>query len=262
MSKEQLNYLKKIKKNNFLVKFMQLMLVVSLLISWELLTKYELLNSFIWSSPSRIINTIIGLVTTNNFFNHIGITLFEVLISFSLGIILAFFIALLLYQFKFLARVLDPFLTMLNSLPKVALGPLIIIIVGANMKSIILMALLINMIVSIISIYNGFINTDEYKLKLLKSLGATKMEILKNLVIPESYQTIVTSLKLNLSLTLIGVIMGEFLVSKEGIGYLIVYGKQVFNLDYVMTGIILLAIISYIIYKFITVLERKLLKHL
>lgn len=262
MSKEQLTYLKKIKKNNFLVKFMQLVLVVSLLISWELLTKYKLLNSFIWSSPSRIINTIIGLVTTNNFFNHIGITLFEVLISFSLGIILAFFIALLLYQFKFLARVLDPFLTMLNSLPKVALGPLIIIIVGANMKSIILMALLINMIVSIISIYNGFINTDEYKLKLLKSLGATKMEILKNLVIPESYQTIVTSLKLNLSLTLIGVIMGEFLVSKEGIGYLIVYGKQVFNLDYVMTGIILLAIISYIIYKFITVLERKLLKHL
>lgn len=262
MSKEQLAYLKKIKKNNFLVKFMQLMLVVSLLISWELSTKYELLNSFIWSSPSRIINTIIGLVTTNNFFNHIGITLFEVLISFSLGIILAFFIALLLYQFKFLARVLDPFLTMLNSLPKVALGPLIIIIVGANMKSIILMALLINMIVSIISIHNGFINTDEYKLKLLKSLGATKSDILKNLVIPESYQSIVTSLKLNLSLTLIGVIMGEFLVSKEGIGYLIVYGKQVFNLDYVMTGIILLAFISYIIYKFITVLERKLLKHL
>lgn len=262
MSKEQLAYLKKIKKDNLSVKLVQLLLVASLLISWELLTKYNILNSFIWSSPSRIINTIIELILAHNFFNHIGITLLEVLISFSLGIILAFFIALLLYQFKFLAKVLDPFLTMLNSLPKVALGPLIIIIVGANMKSIILMALLINMIVSIISIYNGFINTDEYKLRLLKSLGATKSDILKNLVIPGSYQTIVTSLKLNLGLTLIGVIMGEFLVSKEGIGYLIVYGKQVFNLDYVMTGIILLALISYLIYKLITILERKLLKHL
>lgn len=262
MSNEQKLFLKNIKKEKIIIKLFQLLLVFIILIAWEMLTKYEIINGFIWSSPSRIIITIFNLIQNDSFFNHISITLLEVLISFFLGILLAFIIALILYIYKFLAKIIDPFLTMLNSLPKVALGPLIIIIAGANIKSIIIMALLINVIVSTLTIYNGFNNTDEYKLKLLKTLGASKKDILINLVIPSSYQTIVTSLKLNLSLTLIGVIMGEFLVSKEGIGYLIVYGKQVFNLDYVMTGIILLAIISYIIYKLITILEQMLLKHL
>lgn len=262
MSNEQLEYLKKLKKEKFKILFTQIALIFIFIISWELLVKYKIINGFIYSSPSRIYKTIIELISNNNFFNHIIVTLSEVIISFSLGIISSFIFALILYQFKFLAKVLDPFLTMLNSLPKIALGPLIIIIIGANKLSIIVMALLINLIVSTLSIYNGFQSTDEYKLKLLKSFNASKLDIIQKLIIPSSYQTIITSLKLNLSLTLIGVIMGEFLVSKEGIGYIIIYGKQVFNLDYVMTGILLLAIISYVIYKIINILEKKLLKHI
>jgi len=262
MSDKQKLYLKKEKRYKIKIILLQILLVLVILFFWELLVNLEIINSFIYSSPSRIIDTIILLIKENNFFIHIYTTLVEVLISFTLGISLGFIIALLLYEFKLLAKVLDPFLTMLNSLPKVALGPLIIIICGANTKSIILMALLINLIVSIITIYNGFISTDEYKLKLFKSMKANKLQILTRLVIPSSYQTIITSLKLNISLTLIGVIMGEFLVSKQGIGYLIVYGKQVFNLNLVMTGIILLLIISYILYKLIIMLENKLLKHI
>ena len=262
MSINQLNFLKSEKKYKRNIIFLQILLIIIFLTLWELLVNFDILNSFIYSSPSRIVNTIIALINDNNFFIHIYTTLIEIIISFILGISLGFIIALLLYEFKMLAKILDPFLTMLNSLPKVALGPLIIILCGANQKSIILMALLINLIVSIITIYNGFISTDEYKLKLFKSMKATKFQILTKLVIPSSYQTIVTSLKLNISLTLIGVIMGEFLVSKQGIGYLIVYGKQVFNLNLVMTGIILLLILSYILYKLIVMLENKLLKHI
>ena len=262
MSFNQKKFLKQEKINKFKILFFQFLLVASFLILWEILVNLEIISAFIYSSPSRIINTIISLIQSNNFFIHIYTTLIEVFISFILGITLGFIIALILYEFKILAKILDPFLTMLNSLPKVALGPLIIIVCGANTKSIILMALLINLIISIITIYNGFISTDEYKIKLLKSMKASKIQILTKLVIPHSYQTIITSLKLNISLTLIGVIMGEFLVSKQGIGYLIVYGKQVFNLNLVMTGIILLIIISYILYKIITILENKLLKHL
>lgn len=262
MSFNQKKFLKQEKINKFKILFFQFLLVASFLILWEVLVNLEIISAFIYSSPSRIINTIISLIQSNNFFIHIYTTLIEVFISFILGITLGFIIALILYEFKILAKILDPFLTMLNSLPKVALGPLIIIVCGANTKSIILMALLINLIISIITIYNGFISTDEYKIKLLKSMKASKIQILTKLVIPHSYQTIITSLKLNISLTLIGVIMGEFLVSKQGIGYLIVYGKQVFNLNLVMTGIILLIIISYILYKIITILENKLLKHL
>mgnify|MGYP004571796967 CR=1 FL=1 len=262
MSKEQKYYLKSLKREKLLVVFTQSILLIILLGSWEILVEKNIINGFIYSSPSRIIKTIYELFITNNLFIHIYVTLKEVIISFILGMIISFILALILYEFKFIAKVIDPFLTMLNSLPKVALGPLIIIIFGANINSVIIMALLISSIVSLITIYNGFNNTDPYRLKLLKSFNASKIQILKILVIPSSYPTIITSLKLNISLTLIGVIMGEFLVSKEGIGYLIVYGKQVFNLDYVMSGIVLLAIISYIIYKFIISIEFKLLKNI
>lgn len=261
MSNDQKKYIKKLKINKIKILLIQISIIVIFLSIWELLVNKDIISGFIYSSPSRIIKTIIILINENNLFIHIYTTLIEVLVAFLLGIIIGFVVALLLYQFKFVAKIVDPFLTMLNSLPKVALGPLIIIISGANGKSIIIMALLINLIVSIITIYNGFISTDEYKIKLLKSMGANKLQILTKLVIPQSYETIITSFKLNISLTLIGVIMGEFLVSKQGIGYLIVYGKQVFNLDLVMTGIFILIIISYLLYKIIIVLEKKLLKY-
>ena len=262
MSVEQKKYLKKLKFNKLKIIFCQILIILIVLILWESLVNHNIISSFIYSSPSRIINTIIELIQTDNFFIHIFTTLKEIIISFILGLSIGFIIALILYEFKLFAIIIDPFLTMLNSLPKVALGPLIIIIFGANTKSIIIMALLINLIVSIITIYNGFLNTDEYCLKLFKTLNASKIQILTQLVIPSSYQTIIASFKLCIAQTLIGVIMGEFLVSKQGIGYLIVYGKQVFNLNLVMTGIILLAIISYILYKLIIILEKKLLKHL
>jgi len=148
---------------------------------------------------------------------------------------------------------------MLNSLPKVALGPLIIIIAGANTKSIIVMALLINLIVGIMNIYNGFNNIDPDLIKLFKTFKASRIDTLFKLTIPASYKTIIASLKLNISMTLIGVIMGEFLVSRKGLGYLIIYGTQVFNLNMVMSGIVILIVISFILYKIITILEKKLL---
>lgn len=261
-SLEQKKYLRKLKLNKLFILISQILIVITFLTIWEILVNKEVISAFIYSSPSRIMNTIIELINNNNFFIHIITTIKEVLFAFLLGIGLGFIIALILYECKTLAKIMEPFLTMLNSLPKVALGPLIIIICGANTKSIIIMALLINLITSIITIYNGFLSTDIYKLKLLKSMGANKLQILTKLVIPSSYQSLITSLKLSLSLSLIGVLTGEFLVSKQGIGYLIVYGKQVFNLNYVMTGIFILAIISYILYKLITILENKLLKYI
>ena len=262
MSPEQKQYLKSLKMTKLKIIFWQVLILIIFLSLWEFLSNKGIISSFIYSSPSHVLKTIMELIKNHNFFIHIYITLKEVFIAFFLGITLGFIIAIILYEFPFLAKVIDPYLTMLNSLPKVALGPLIIILGGANTKSVIIMALLINLIVSIITIYNGFLGTSDYHLKLFKTLNATKMQTLFKLVIPSSYQTIIASFKLCIAQTLVGVIMGEFLVSKQGIGYLIVYGKQVFNLDLVMTGIILLALISYILYKLIIILEKKLLKHI
>lgn len=259
MSNEQLSFLKRIKRNKRIILLFQSLIVIVFIILWELLARVGIINSFIFSKPSDILLTVVSLIKTGNLFGHILITLYEILISFVLGIILGFIIAILLYEYPTLAKIVDPFLTMLNSLPKVALGPLIIIVMGANIKSVITMALLINLIISIITIYNGFLNTDINRLKLLDSFKATKKQKLTMLIIPESYRTIISSLKLNISMSQIGVIMGEFLVSKKGIGYLIIYGTQVFNLNLVMTGILLLIITSFLLYKIVLKIESKLL---
>lgn len=251
------NYIRKEKRNNILVKVIQISIGIIFLLSWELLSRFNIINSFIFSSPTKIVMTIVDLYKNNNLFNNIWVTLYELFISFGIGSSLGFIIALLFYKFSILKKIFDPYLTLLNSLPKVALGPLLIIWIGANTNSIIVMSLLINLIVSIVGFYNGFINTDDYKLRLIKSFGANERQIIFNLVIPSSMETIFSTLKLNISMSLIGVIMGEFLSSKAGIGYLILYGTQVFNLNLVMTGIFLLLILSYLLYLVITILENK-----
>lgn len=251
MSLEQKKYLKKIKRDKTIIFLIQISLTLLFIISWELLSKYNIINSFIFSSPSKIIKCIYNLAINNNLLYHIWITLKEIIISFTLGSIIGFVFAIIFYMIPSIKKIFDPFLTLINSLPKVSLGPLLIIWLGANMSSIIVMSLLINTIVTLISIYNGLINTDNYKIKMFETFKATKLQTLIYLVLPHNKETILSSLKLNISMSLIGVIMGEFLVSKAGIGYLILYGTQVFNLNLVMSGIILIMLISFIIYEII-----------
>lgn len=260
MSVNQEIYLKKIKREKQFVLFFQIFIFFIFLITWEYLSSNNYINSFIYSSPSLILNTLKNLYVTNNLFIHIYTTLFETLFAFILGMLISFLFAIILYNFKIFAKIVDPYLIVLNSLPKIALGPLIIIIFGANTKSVIIMALLITLIVNITTIYTGFLETDKIKLKLLNSFNGSKYQILKILVIPSSYKNIIASLKLNISLSLIGVIMGEFLSSKNGIGYLIIYGSQIFNLNLVMCGIFLLSLISLFLYKLICILENLIIK--
>ena len=258
MSEEAKKIIKKKKQKKYFIIFAQLFIVITFFIGWEILAKAKVINPFIFSSPSRILKTIYELILSGELWIHIYTTLYETILAFIIGISCGFIIAILLYEFPTLAKIIDPFLTMINSLPKVALGPIIIIWAGANTNSIIVMALLINLIVSILNIYNGFLGVDETKIKLLKSFGANKIQIIKHLIIPESKRTIISSLKINISMTLIGVIMGEFLVSKKGIGYLIIYGTQVFNLTLVMAGILVLIVLSFLIYEVVSFIEKKL----
>jgi NitT/TauT family transport system permease protein len=259
-SKEHKNYLKKIKLNNFLIRIAQISIFLIFIIIWQILADKNIINTFIFSSPKKVIECIIKLYNQNNLYNHIWVTFYETVISFVLGTIIGLLIATLMWWNKFIAKVIDPYLTLLNSLPKVALGPIIIIWSGAGIKSIILMALLISVIITIINMYQGFIETDYNKIKLMKSFNASKRQIYFKLILPANISGIINSLKVNVSMSLIGVIMGEFLVSKEGIGYLIMYGSQVFNLDLVITGIVILCIVAILMYYVILYIEKKLVK--
>lgn len=260
-SLEHKKYLKSLRKNRILVVFFQIFIILSFILIWQLLAEFKLINTFISSSPKKVLETLVELHNSGNLYKHIWVTVYETLISFSLGTIIGIIIATLLWRFDFLAKVLDPYLTIINSLPKVALGPIIIIWVGANINSIILMALLISVIITVMNIYQGFINTDPLKLKLMKSFNATKKQIYFKLLLPNSFPIIISTLKINISMSLIGIIMGEFLVSKEGIGYLIMYGSQVFNLNLVITGIFVLCIVATLMYYIIYYIEKRLIKN-
>ena len=258
---EHKEYLRKIRFNKILVHIVQFLIIILFLFIWEYLSSNNIINSFVYSSPSKAFKTIYSLYLDGNLFNHIWVTVYETFISFSLATILGTVIAVILWYSEFLYKVFDPYLTVINSLPKVALGPIIIIIFGANINSIIIMALLISLIVTISNVYNGFVNTDRNKIKLLRSFNSTKWQMLRYLIIPANYPVIINSLKINVSMSLIGVIMGEFLVSKEGIGYLINYGSQVFNLNLVFGGIIILLIVSYIMYIMVVYIEKILIRN-
>ena len=258
---EHKEYLRKIRFNKILVHIVQFLIIILFLFIWEYLSSNNIINSFVYSSPSKAFKTIYNLYLEGNLFNHIWVTVYETFISFSIATILGTVVAIMLWYSEFLYKVLDPYLTVINSLPKVALGPIIIIIFGANINSIIIMALLISLIVTISNVYNGFVNTDRNKIKLLRSFNSTKWQMLRYLIIPANYPVIINSLKINVSMSLIGVIMGEFLVSKEGIGYLINYGSQVFNLNLVFGGIIILLIVSYIMYIMVVYIEKILIRN-
>lgn len=256
MSKEHKLYLKKLNRRQYTIHFFQVLIFLLFLGLWQIFSDYGIINSFITSSPLRVVRTIISLYEQGTLYHHIWITAYETIISFILGSVIGIVIAILLWWFPLLAKILEPYFTVLNSLPKVALGPIILIWCGANMTSIIFMAMLVSVIVTILNVYQSFCNIDEQKVKLLNSFGSKKWQICFYLTLPSNLKNIISTLKLNISMCLIGVIMGEFLVSKEGIGYLIMYGSQVFNLNLVMSGIVLLAFLATFFYMIISWIEK------
>ena len=256
-SNEHIIYLRKEKRNKRFILFFKIFILIAFLGLWEFCARYEIINPFLTSYPSKVVVTVLNLFKENDLLVHIWVTVYETLISFFLASLIGVLIASILQSSNTVSKILDPYLTVLNSLPKISLGPLIIIWIGANVNSIIFMALLISVFTTIINMYNAFLSTDKSKIILMKSFGASKMQIFTKLILRSNVPSLINALKINISLSLIGVIMGELLVSKQGLGYLITYGSQIFNLNLVITSIFILGIISYVLYIAIDLLERK-----
>ena len=255
ISNERKKYLRKIKIRKGEILTTQIFIVISFIAVWEILARRGIIDSFIASQPSRIVKTFMNL-SSNNLLTHIKVTAYETIVGFGLGTMMGLIIAIILWWSKFLAKVSEPFLVVLNSLPKVALGPIIIIWVGSGTPAIIVMAIAISLIVTILEILNGFLKTDKEIIKMAKTFNCTKFQLLTKIVIPANIGTFINSLKVNIGLSLVGVISGEFLVSKAGLGYLIVYGGQVFKLDLVMTSVIILGILAGIMYGAVLLIEK------
>lgn len=260
ISKERMAFLRKIKRERTYVRITQIMLFIVFLVLWEVSAQAGLIDRFITSSPLRVANTIVNLYKEGKLLNHVGITCLETIIGFLLGTILGTLIAALIWWSKFITKVVEPYLVILNSLPKIALGPIFIVWIGAGPSSIIVMALAVSLIVTIMEVLGGFQSVDNDKIKLVLTFGATKSQVFTKVILPASFSTIINSLKINVGLSWVGTIVGEFLVSKAGLGYLIVYGGQVFQLDLVMASVLILAVAAALMYQGVVYLEKVLLK--
>lgn len=248
-------YLKNVQNYRRRVLICQIGLLFCFIAAWEVSARAGLIDSFVFSMPSRILATYANMAE-NNLLTHIGTTVYETLVGFLLGAAIGTVTAVILWWNPFIAKVSEPYLVVLNSLPKIALGPVIIIIAGAGTKAIIVMAIAISLVVTVLEMLGGFHRTDPEFIRMAETFGAKRRQIFFKIVLPYNIPTLFNSLKINIGLSLVGVIAGEFLVSKAGLGYLIVYGGQVFKLDLVMASVIILSAVAALMYEAVYLLQK------
>ena len=256
-SKAHAKYIKKLKKEKIIIKFWQVIVIVGFLGLWQILADTGAIDTFFFSSPSRIFNSIIELGQSGTLFYHIWTSLYETILGFMLATIIGVLIAIALWWSERLRKVMEPYLIILNSLPKIALGPMIILWVGSGTKATIVMCVLICIVITIISMLNAFISCDSDKVLLMKSMHANKLQILFKLILPNALSDFVSVLKINVGMSWVGTIMGEYLSSKAGLGYLINYGSQMLQLDIVMASIVILCLLAGGMYGLVVPFEKK-----
>ncbi|MBQ6078057.1 MAG: ABC transporter permease [Clostridia bacterium] len=250
-------YLKSIRRDARHVRLSQIGILLFVLLLWEIGADLRWFDPFILSSPSRVIATIARLYADGSLWLHIGTTLSETVLGFLLGTALGALIAVLLWWLPKLNRILDPYLVVLNALPKIALGPVLIVWIGAGMASIVVMGVLVSLVVTTVTVLNGFLAATDEKQLLMRTLGATKLQIFTKVVLPAGVPDLISALKISVGMSWVGVIVGEYLVSKAGLGYLIVYGGQVFKLDLVMASVAILCVLAALMYYAVAFLEKK-----
>ena len=255
MSKHK-EFIKKYKREKFKILGLQLLCVILFFGLWEVLTSVKIIDEFLVSKPSAILKLLYDYIVSKEIFIHIGISLYETFLGLIIGTFLGILFAIILWFSKTLTKICEPFLVVLNALPKTALAPILIIWAGTGIKGIVVVAVSLSLIMTVISAHNFFIHVDEDKIKMLKTFNANKFQILFKLILPANIMNLLSIIKINIGMSWVGVIVGEFLVSRFGIGYLVVYGGQVFKLDLVMMGVFILAILAYLMYLVITIIEK------
>lgn len=256
LSANQQKYLLRHKKHKRIVRISRVLILLSFLFIWEFTANVGIIDSFIFSSPSKIAMCFWGMVLDKSIFLHIGITLYETIVSFILVIAISILVAVALWFSNKLSEILDPYLVVLNSLPKSALAPLLIVWLGATKTTIIVAGMSVAIFGSILSLYTSFTTVDPGKIKLIYTFQGHKFQALIKVVLPSSIPAIISNMKVNIGLCLVGVIIGEFLAARDGLGYLIIYSSQVFKMDWLLMSICLLCIMAMALYAFIGALEK------
>ena len=242
------------------IHFLRIFIFVLFLVLWELVADLSWINDFIFSSPKRLVACFVQMLMAGTIWQHVSITLLETMISFVLVILFTILIAVLLWAKKSVSDVSEPYMVVLNSLPKSALAPLLIVWLGGNYKTIIVTGMSVAIFGSILSLYQGFLGVDPNQMKLIETLGGNRRNILTKVVFPANIPNLFSIMKVDIGLCLVGVVIGEFISSRRGLGYMIIYGSQIMKLDWVILGIVILCLIAMGLYQLIVSLEKWYLK--
>ncbi|WP_370733791.1 ABC transporter permease [Paenibacillus dakarensis] len=243
------------------VVMVQTALLLVLFAVWEIAGRLKWIDVLLFSYPAKIFSQIWGDMISGELWTHLGVTVGETAVGFLLGTLVGTLLAVLIWWSPFLNRVLDPYMVVFNSMPKVALGPIFIVMFGAGFTAIVVTTLSITVIVTTLVVYNSFSEVDSNLIKVVRTFGGTKSQVFKRVILPASYPAIVSTLKVNVGMAWVGVIVGEFLVAKSGLGYLIMYGFQVFNFTLVLSSLLIIAVVATGMYQMVVYIEKKLLKH-
>jgi NitT/TauT family transport system permease protein len=254
------NYIQSLKIEKRWVGFYQAIIFIVFFTSWQLASQKQWIDPLLFSSPSKIWNLLLEKIQDGTLISNIGVTLTETVFGFILGTLLGTILAAILWWSPMISRVLDPYLVILNAMPKVALGPILIVALGPGYSSIIAMGAIISIIITTIVVYTSFKEVDPNYLKVLQTFGANRWQCFKEAILPASFPTIISTLKVNVGLSWVGVIVGEFLVSSRGLGYMIIYGFQVFNFTLVFLSLLVIAVFATIMYQLVELLEKKIIK--
>lgn len=260
LSQAQTLFLRKLRLRRWAVRIIQCLFLLGFLLLWEVAARREWIDPFLCSQPTEIWRTALEMAQNGMLWTHVGTTLWETAAGFLLGTVIGVLTAVLLWWNSFVSDVAEPYLVVLNAVPKTALAPIIIVWLGNNQTSVIAVALLTSVVVTIMTVLNGFLQTEEEKIKLIRVLGGTKWQVFQKVVFPANIPCMMNALKINVGLSFVGVIVGEFLVAQKGLGFLIIYGSQVFKLSWVLMSVVILSILAAILYKAIAWLEKLVLR--
>lgn len=253
-------YIHSLKVEKRWIHFYQAIIFLIFFSSWELSSRNQWIDPLLFSSPSKIWHLFLDKFHDGSLLTNLGVTLTETVIGFILGTLLGTLLAALLWWSPIISKILDPYLVILNAMPKVALGPILIVTLSPGYPSIIAMGAIISIIITTIVVYTAFREVDPNYLKVLQTFGATRLQCFKEAILPASFPTIISTLKVNVGLSWVGVIVGEFLVSSKGLGYMIIYGFQVFNFTLVFLSLMVIAVMATIMYQVVDLIEKKLIK--
>lgn len=253
-------YLKSQHSHKRKIRGLRILVFAAFLALWEIAADLGWIDDFIFSSPSRLVICLKNMILDGSIWQHISITLLETLVSFGLVIALTLAITILLWSNKTVSETSEPYMVVLNSLPKSALAPLLIVWLGSNYRTIIVTGMSVAIFGSILSLYQGFQEVDHDQIKLIQTLGGNRANVLTKVVLPSNIPTLFSIMKVDIGLCLVGVIIGEFISSRRGLGYMIIYGSQIFKLDWIILGIVILCIIAMGLYQALVWIEKRYLK--